>query len=84
MSNKVKTEKSIIKERTIDVVKGVLMWAVITGLAFLYWMAVLLIFSLILVNVWHTSFDAMLRYSVVLTVITSAAYVGKKIYKLKH
>lgn len=78
-----KNDMKIIKEYATDVVKSVLVWVIVTGLAFLYWMAVLLIMSLILLNVWHVTFDSVLKYAIILTVITSFVYVAKKIYKLK-
>lgn len=78
-----KNDMKIIKEYATDVVKSVLVWVIVTGLAFLYWMAVLLIMSLILLNVWHVTFDSILKYAIILTVITSFVYVAKKIYKLK-
>lgn len=78
-----KNDIKIIKEHAIDMVKSVLAWAVVTGLAFLYWMAVFLIFSLILLNVWHVKFTSILKYAIVLTIITSLAYIGRKIYKVR-
>lgn len=62
------------KEIAIDVVKGVLQWFVVSALSFLYWMAMLLIFSLILMNIWHTSFEEILRYGTILTIITAVVY----------
>ncbi len=62
------------KETAIDIVKGILQWAVVSALSFLYWMVVLLIFSLILMNVWHTSWEAILRYGLILTMITAVVY----------
>lgn len=73
-----------IKEQTIDTAKSILAWIVVTGLAFLYWIVVLLLISLVLLNVWHVTFDSIVQYSVVLTVITSAAYIGRKIYNHRH
>lgn len=73
----------LIKEHAIDVAKSVLTWVIVTGLAFIYWMVVLLLFSLILLNVWHVKFASILKYATVLTVITSLAYIARKIYKLK-
>lgn len=70
-----------IKERAVDTVKDVLMWVVVTGGAFIYWIAVLLIISLVLMNVWHTDFDSILKYTIVLTVITSAVYLIRMVYK---
>ena len=69
------------KEQIIDVAKDVLMWVVVTGLAFAYWLVVLLIFSLLLLNVWHTSFEAIVHYAVILMIITSILYLVRIIYK---
>jgi hypothetical protein len=60
----------------LDVIKGLLQWAVVTVLAFGYWMFVLLLLSLFLMNIWITSFEKLLRYGTVLTVITSVVYAG--------
>lgn len=84
MSKKVAAKHSKIKERTLDVAKEMFAWMIITGLAFLYWVVVLLIFSLILLNVWRVTFDEILNYSTVLTVITSVAYLGHLIYRKLH
>lgn len=65
------------KEAVIDIVKEVLLWIVVTGLAFLWWMFVLLLISLFLVNVWHVTFMMLVRYGGVLTAITSVVYGGK-------
>lgn len=62
------------KEAAEDIVKTLLQWIVVSGLSFLYWMAVLLLASLFLMNVWHTSFEAILRYGIILAVITSIVY----------
>lgn len=62
------------KETAVDVVKGLLQWAVVSALSFVYWMAVLLLASLILMNVWRTSFEEILRYGILLAVITSVGY----------
>ena len=62
------------KEAAEDVVKTLLQWSVVSGLSFLYWMAMLLLASLFLMNVWHTSFEAILRYGIILTVITAVVY----------
>lgn len=62
------------KEAAEDIVKTLLQWIVVSGLSFLYWMAVLLLASLFLMNVWNTSFEAILRYGIILAVITSIVY----------
>ena len=65
------------KEAVIDIVKEVLLWVVVTALAFLWWMFVLLLISLFLVNVWHVTFVMLVRYGIVLTAVTSVVYGGK-------
>lgn len=62
------------KEAAEDVVKTLLQWSAVSGLSFLYWMAMLLLASLFLMNVWHTSFEAILRYGIILTIITAVVY----------
>ena len=84
MSRKVAAKHSKFKERTVDVVKEMFAWIIITALAFLYWVALLLVFSLILLNVWKVTFDEILNYSIILTVITSVAYLGRLIYRKLH
>lgn len=84
MSRKVAAKHRKLKQHTVDVVKEILAWIIITALAFLYWVAVLLVFSLILLNVWKVTFDEILNYSIVLTVLTSAVYLGRLIYRKLH
>lgn len=72
------------KEVVIDIVKDFLIWVVVTALAFIWWMAVLLIASLVLLNVWMITFQEILKISTVLTVVTSIAYVVRKAYKRLH
>lgn len=77
-SKKINNKK---KELVVDVIKDFLAWVVVTAVAFVWWMAVLLIFSLILINVWKISFDSLLQYSLVLMSVTSLAYLVWVIYK---
>ncbi len=70
------------KEAAEDVVKTLLQWIVVSGLSFLYWMAMLLLASIFLMNIWHTNFDEILRYGIVLAVITAIAY-GIKLVRRK-
>ena len=65
------------KEAVIDIVKEILQWIVVTVLAFFWWMFVLLLISLFLVNVWHVTFVMLVRYGAVLTAVTSVVYGGK-------
>ena len=63
------------KEKAFDVVKSIMMWLVVTAGAFLYWMFVLLLLSIFLMNIWKTSIESLLQYGFILTVITSIAYL---------
>lgn len=72
------------KELVVDVVKDFLGWLVVTAVAFVWWLAILLIFSLILMSIWKTSFEAILRYSVVLMAVTSLVYLIWVIYRRFH
>jgi hypothetical protein len=69
------------KEQILDVVKDFLGWVVVTAVAFVWWLAVLLIFSLILMSIWNTSFEAILRYSIAATIISSLVYLIWLIYR---
>jgi len=63
------------KEKAFDVGKSIMMWLVVTAGAFLYWMFVLLLLSIFLMNIWKTSIESLLQYGIILTVITSIAYL---------
>jgi len=70
-----------MKEIAIDIAKDFFSWVFLTGASFAYWLAVLLIISLVLMNVWVTSFDAILKYSIILTCITSVVLLIKTLRK---
>ncbi len=61
-------------EKARDVLKSLLQWAVVSVFGFVYWLFLLLLISLFLLNIWKVEFDDLLRYSIVLAVITSIAY----------
>lgn len=69
------------KEIAEDVAKTTARWLVGTVLAFVYWLAMLLIFSIFLLNVWEVSFEQILLYSAILGVITSAVYAGILVHR---
>ncbi len=79
-----KTENRDTKEYALDIVKDVLIWLVVTALSFVYWMVVLLLISLFLLNVWHITFEEILRIAFVLMIITSIGYIGVLIYRRRH
>ncbi len=68
------------KELVQDLALNLLKWIVVTACAFLYWMGVLLLISIFLMNIWHTSIEELIKYGIILTMITSVAYAGKLIY----
>ncbi len=79
-----KTENRDTKEYALDIVKDVLIWLVVTALSFVYWTVVLLLISLFLLNVWHITFEEILRIAFVLMIITSIGYIGVLIYRRRH
>lgn len=84
MSKRTKKRHKNKKELVVDIAKDFLMWLLVTGGSFLYWMVVLLILSLVLLNIWKVSFEALIQYAVILMVITSVAYLGRTIYRWVH
>lgn len=69
------------KEQILDVVKDFLSWIVVSAVAFVWWMAMLLILSMILMNVLNFSFIGILQASIVLASICSVAYLIRIIYR---
>ena len=72
------------KQIAMDTAKTTGQWAVVTAFLFAYWMAMLLLASLFLVNVWHVKFLQIVLYAVILTVVCSVIYaivlVHRKFY----
>lgn len=69
------------RQKAEDVVKGVLQWVVVSALGFGYWLFVLLLASLFLMNIWVTSWEQILRYGIVIGILTSVVYGGVLIYR---
>jgi hypothetical protein len=69
------------KERIIAGLKDFFGWVTVTAIAFVWWLAVLLIFSLVLMSIWQTSLEAILSYTVVLTIVTSLIYLVWLVYR---
>lgn len=70
-----------VKERIQDAVLTFLKWVAVTVGGFLYWMAVLLLASIFLMNIWKTTFEDILYYVLILTTATSAVYGAVLIYR---
>lgn len=73
-----KKDYSYVTDRIKDVVRVIVVWA----LAFLYWMTMLLIVSLFLVNVWMVTFKQIVIYSLVLMALTGIPYIVH-LYKVR-
>jgi len=65
----------------MDIVKDVAVWLVFTGASFLYWMFLLLMLSLFLMNVWSVKFTQLVHYSIALMVVTSVFYLIRMVRK---
>ncbi len=76
-----KTDNSNVKEKVYDVVINLLKWVAVTAGGFLYWMFVLLLASIFLMNIWLTSWEEILKIGIVLTIVTSVVYAGMLIYR---
>lgn len=57
-----------------DVTKTAFRWLVCAVLAYVYWLAMLLILSVFMLNVWHVSFTQILIYAGVLAAVTAVIY----------
>lgn len=58
-----------------DLLLDILLTVVVTVGFYAYWVFTLFILSLILLNVWHTSWQQMLTYAAVLTAISMVVYI---------
>lgn len=78
------SEQTLRKEHTMEILKDAVGWVVVTALAFVYWLVMLLFASLVLISIWNPTFDLLLEYSIILTVLSSAAYLIYILYKRFH
>lgn len=69
------------REIAWDTAKTATRWLVVTVLAYGYWLAMLLLLSLFLVNVWKVSFTQLLIYSGILCGVTSVVYAGVLVHR---
>ncbi|MCR5692128.1 MAG: hypothetical protein K6G62_07905 [Eubacterium sp.] len=65
----------------LDIIKDVAVWLVFTGASFLYWMFLLLMLSLFLLNTWSVKFTQIVHYSIALMVATSVFYLIRMVRK---
>ena len=69
------------KQIAMDTAKTTAKWAVGTVFLFAYWMAMLLLLSLFLLNVWHVRLVTLILYAVLLTVVSSAVYAAVLVHR---
>lgn len=67
-----------------DIVMDVISTIVMILLFFFYWMAVLLLASIFLVNVWHVSLERIGMYAVGLAGVSSLIYVVRLVRKRRR
>jgi len=58
----------------IDTAKTAGKWLIFTALAYVYWLAILLMLSMFLLNVWHVHISQILIYSGILCGVCSLVY----------
>ena len=68
------------KQIAADTAKTALRWFLATVFLFVYWMAMLLLISMILVNVWKVTVTELIIYACILGGISSLVYA----YMLVH
>jgi len=71
-------------EIAADIAKTVSRWLIFTVLAFVYWLAMLLLLSIVLLNVWKTDIVNILLWSAILTAVSALIYgyilIHRKLY----
>ena len=64
-----------------DTAKTAFRWFTVTVLLFVYWFAMLLLASLFLLNVWKTTIEEIVIYSLILGAVSSAIYAGVLVHR---
>lgn len=64
-----------------DVAKTAARWLLVTVLSFVYWLAMLLMLSMFLLNIWRVTIGKILLYSVLLCLATSLVYAGVLVHR---
>lgn len=68
------------REIAADVALTAVKWVIFTVLAYAYWLVMLLLFSIFLLNIWKVSFAQILIYSGILCAVSAVIYA----YVLVH
>lgn len=69
------------QEIFIDTAKTAGRWLIFTVLAYVYWLAILLMLSMFLLNIWHVHISQILIYSGILCGICSLVYAYSLIHR---
>ncbi|MDY6324674.1 MAG: hypothetical protein SPL99_06380 [Catonella sp.] len=69
-----------MRQKITDVFLEVLRYVIAAAVFFAWWFAMFIIFSIFLMNIWHTNFDEILRLSEIMAVISEIIYI---IYRVK-
>lgn len=68
----------------IDLLKDILFTLLIGALMYVYWAFTLMVASIILVNVWHVTWQQLLILALALAVVSLACYVVHLVKKRKR
>lgn len=64
-----------------DTAKTVFRWFVFTVLFFVYWLALLLLLSIFLLNVWKVKLVQIILYACILGAVSSVVYAGVLVHR---
>ena len=69
------------KQIAIDTAKTALRWFLVTIFLFVYWLAMLLLASIFLLNVWKVTLVKLIIYACILGGISSLVYAGMLVHR---
>ena len=69
------------KQIAADTAKTAFRWVIVTVFLFVYWLSMLLLASLFLLNVWKVSFVQILIYAGILGGVSSLIYAGVLVHR---
>lgn len=69
------------KQIAADTAKTALRWLLITVFLFAYWIVMLMLISMILVNVWKVTLTELIIYGCILGGVSSAVYAGMLVHR---
>ena len=69
------------KQIAADTAKTAFRWFYVTVFLFVYWLALLLLASIFLLNVWKTSIEEIVIYACILGAVSSVVYAGVLVHR---